>query len=175
MLKYSLKYEEVISKIKFQDYSMVSFKRKIENLERIRQSASGAISAAFSELNHIRKAITQIEDKEDVWLKDVIVIETKLKEIQRKLSGDPVKGQLDMNPGPSVADRIGRIVYENKYSSSEPTGTHVQSLEIAQEELSLIMPELREVLEKDLMQLRNKLRDAGAPYTPNIIPSFNGQ
>jgi len=49
----------------------------------------------------------------------------------------------------------------------------MKSLEIVQEELALIIPELRDVLEKDLLSLRNKLRDAGAPYTPNIIPSFN--
>lgn len=155
--------------------SMVSFKRKIENLDRIRQSASGAISSAFSELNHIRKAITQMEDLEETWLGEVILIENKLENIQRKLSGDPLKYRLDMDPSPSMSDRIGRILYENKYSSSEPTGTHIRSLEIAQEELTAILPELQEVLKKDLVQLRIKLQKAGAPYTPNVIPIFDRQ
>lgn len=153
--------------------SLVSFKRKAENLNRVVQSASGAIRSAFTELNHIRKAITYIEDKEDVWLKEVIMIENKLQDIQRRISGDPLKAQLDMNPSPTLNDRIGRVLYESKYSSSEPTGTHLQSLEIASEELENILPELQSVLEKDLAQLRVKLQKAGAPYTPNVIPSLN--
>ncbi len=154
---------------------VVAFKRKVEDVNRIQQSASGAIRSAYSELNHIRKAITLMEQPEDKWLQEVINIENKLDTLQRKLSGDPLKAQLDMNPTPSVADRIGRITGENKYSSAEPTGTHQQSLIIAQEELSGIVSNLREVLEKDLTQLRTNLQKAGAPYTPNAIPIFNAQ
>lgn len=153
---------------------MVAFKRKIEDMDRVVQSASGSLRAALSELNHIRKAITQMEDNEDIWLKEVIAIENKLKVVQRKLSGDPLHGQLDMNPPPSVSDRISRIMYENKYSSAQPTGTHVQSMEIARRQLAAIIPELREILQNDLVKLRNKLQDAGAPYTPNVLPVFSG-
>ncbi len=154
---------------------VVSFKRKIEDLDRVQQSAAGAIRSAFSELTFIRKAITQMEEQEDAWLKDVILIENKLEIVQRKLSGDPLKSQLDIDATPSVSDRIGRVVYENKYSSSTPTGTHLRSYEIASEELASILPELREILEKDLVQLRIKLQKAGAPYTPNVIPFMNKQ
>ena len=150
----------------------VSFKRKIENLSRIQQSAASAVRAALNEMAHVRKAITYMEDQEVNWLKEVIAIESKLKTIQRKIGGDPIKSKLDMDPTPSVAERIGRIQYENKYSSSEPTGTHMQSLEIAREELALVMPELKEVLEVDLVMLRQALQEAGAPYTPNAIPLF---
>ena len=153
--------------------TMVAFKRKVENLDRLQQSASGAIRSALNELSHIRKAITQMEETEDVWLVEVISIEKKLKDIQRKLSGDPLQSRLDMDPSPSVSDRVGRIVSENKYSSAEPTGTHVRSLEIAGEQMSSILPQLQEVLEKDLQELRIKLRNAGAPYTPNVIPVWN--
>lgn len=153
--------------------SVVAFKREAENLNRILQSTSRAISNAASEMNYIRKAISTLETPEDDWLKDIINIENKLDTLQRKLSGDPLKVQLDMNPSPSVADRIGRVVGENKYSSAEPTGTHQQSLKIAKDELSGIVTSLQEVLDKDLAQLRIRLQKAGAPYTPNTIPVIN--
>ena len=129
----------------------------------------------MNELNFIRKAITHIEEPEDKWLKEVIMIGNKLNDLQRRLSGDPLRSTLDMDPTPSVSDRIGRIIGEGKYSSSEPTGTHLKSYEIARDELALILPELQQVLEKDLPDLRRRLRDAGAPYTPNVIPSLNKQ
>ena len=152
---------------------VVAFKRKVEDLSRIQQSASNAIRSGYTELNHIRKAITFMEQPEDKWLRDVIMIENKLDTLQRELNGDPLMFQLDMDPTPSVSDRINRIMYENKYSSAEPTGTHQQSLKIASEELAVIVADLRQVLEQDFTQLRTKLQQAGAPYTPNAIPTFN--
>jgi photosystem II stability/assembly factor-like uncharacterized protein len=153
----------------------VAFKRKAEDLSRVQQSASGAIRAALNELNFIRKAITYIEEPEDKWLKEVISIENKLNAIQRQLSGDPLRSSLDIYATPSLSDRISRIIGEGKYSSAEPTGTHLISYEIAREELALLLPQLQEVLEKELPDLRRRLRDAGAPYTPNVIPSLNMQ
>ncbi|MEO6131249.1 MAG: hypothetical protein ABIQ02_05345, partial [Saprospiraceae bacterium] len=153
--------------------SVVNFKREAENLNRIQQSASEAINSANSELGYIRRAISSMEQPEDNWLKDVRMIQHKLDTIQRRLSGDPIQVQLDMNPTPSVSDRIGRIVGEYKYSSAEPTGTHQQSLKIVKEELSGIVSSLKDVLENDLKQLRVKLQEAGAPYTPNAIPLFH--
>ena len=153
----------------------VAFKRKSEDLDRKVQSAGSALRSAINELNHIRKAITQMEQPEDIWLKDVINIEKKIKSIQWKLQGDPLKSRLDQDPTPSIADRIGRVNYESRYSSAKPTQTHQHSLAIAEEELTAIIPQVRQVLEQDMAALRTRLQNAGAPYTPNVIPVFGGQ
>jgi photosystem II stability/assembly factor-like uncharacterized protein len=155
--------------------ALVAFKRKVEEVQRVEQNTSRAISSAFTELNHVRKAITNMEESEEGWLAKVISIENKLKVLQRQLSGDPIKNRLDMDPTPSVSDRISRVNYESKYSSSDPTGTHVMSLNIAQEELATVVKDLQAVLEKDMAELRDMLRKAGAPYIPNLIPDFKGR
>jgi len=92
--------------------------------------------------------------------------------LNRQLSGDPLKVQLDMDPTPSLSDRLNKIAGESKYSSSDPTGTHLMSLQIAEEELAPIVEKLRVILEKDMPALRLKLQEAGAPYTPNVIPTY---
>jgi hypothetical protein len=46
------------------------------------------------------------------------------------------------------------------------------SLQIVEEELAPIVEKLRVILEKDMPALRLKLQEAGAPYTPNVIPAF---
>jgi hypothetical protein len=106
---------------------------------------------------------------------EIRTIETKIKILQRRMSGDGLKVQLDMDPTPSLSDRIGRVLYESKYSSAEPTSTHMQSLAIAQDELAAIVSELQVVLESDLPAMRKKLQQAGAPYTPGLIPTFKGE
>jgi len=77
-----------------------------------------------------------------------------------------------MDPAPSLNFRLNRIAGEAKYSSSEPTGTHLMGLKIAEEELAPIVTQLTSILQVDLPALRKKLQDAGAPYTPNAIPVY---
>ncbi len=152
----------------------IAFKRKVENLDRIQQSASSALRNAITEINHIKKAVSVMEQPEDKWMPDVTALEKKIKNLQRQLSGDPLKNQLDMDPPPSVSDRIGRVLNESKYSSADPTSTHQSSIKIAEEELSQLIPAVKDVLEKDLVALRLRLQQAGAPYTPNVIPAMLG-
>ena len=154
--------------------SMVSFKYKAEEVQRVEQITSGAISEGLTELTYMRKAVTQMDVPEESLLVDINGVESKLKAMQRQLSGDPIKAQLDMDPTPSVANRIGRVLGESKYSSSQPTATHMMSLSIAQDELKSIMGNLQEVTEKDMVSLRAKLQKAGSPYIPNMLPAFKG-
>ncbi len=154
---------------------VVNFKERVEDDIRVQTSASSAIGEALSELGDIRKTITKMETPDENWMKDISRIENELKELNRHLSGDPLKNQLDMDPTPSLSDRLGRISGESKYSSADPTGTHMMSLQIAEDELAPILKQLSGILEKDLPALRKKLQDAGAPYTPNVIPSFKAK
>ncbi|HZV45263.1 MAG TPA: glycosyl hydrolase, partial [Saprospiraceae bacterium] len=150
----------------------VQFKRKVENDLRVLTATSNAIGDALSELGQIRKTIAKMETPDEQWMSDIMRIENELKILNRQLSGDPLKVQLDMDPTPSLSDRLNKIAGESKYSSSDPTGTHLMSLQIAEEELTPIVEKLRVILEKDMPALRLKLQEAGAPYTPNVIPAF---
>ena len=152
--------------------STLAFKLKLDEVHRIEQTASNAMRAAVNELGQMRKAVAKMDVIEEPWLNEIRTVETKIKGLQRRLSGDGLKLQLDMDPTPSVTDRLADLLYERKYSSAEPTGTHMASLAIAQEELVAIVNELQGVLENDLPALRKKLQKAGAPYTPGLIPMF---
>jgi len=154
--------------------AMVAFKYKAEEVQRVEQITSGAIREGLTELTYMRKAVTQMDIPEESLLVDINGVESKLKAMQRQLSGDPLKAQLDMDPTPSVSDRIGRVLYESKYSSSQPTSTHMMSLGIAQDELKSIVGNLQEITEKDLVSLRARLQQAGSPYIPKMLPAFKG-
>jgi hypothetical protein len=153
--------------------AVVQFKRRVEDDVRVQTATANAIGDALSELGEIRKTFAKMESPNESWMTDIMRIENSLKELNRQLSGDPIKVQLDMNPTPSLSDRLNRIAGEAKYSSSDPTGTHQMGLKIAEEELAPIVAQLSVILEKDLPALRKKLQDAGAPYTPNSIPVYN--
>ena len=152
--------------------AMVEFKRRTEELQRVVQSISSSISTASGELSLIRKAITNMEVPEDKWLDSVIYFETKFRDMQQTLSGDPLKGQLDMPSTPSIADRIGRVMYESKYSTSEPTKTHKESIAIVEKELGTMTQNVRTILDQEYRQFKMNLQESGAPYVPGMLPAF---
>ncbi|HJW28656.1 MAG TPA: hypothetical protein VJ508_05320, partial [Saprospiraceae bacterium] len=144
--------------------AVVAFKKKAEELGRVQGATASAIGDALGELGQMRNAISKLESTDASWLNEVKRIETDLKNLDRQLNGDPIKAQLDMDPTPSISDRLGRMVGEDKYSSSDPTGTHMTDLQIVDEELKPIVSKLKDILEKDLPALRARLQKAGAVY-----------
>lgn len=150
----------------------VAFKLRIEEANRVQQVISNALQGASGELRLIRKAITQMEQPEDSWLGTILILEDKIQAINFELYGDPIYSQLDIDVTPSIAQRIGLIAYESKYSSADPTGTHERSLDIVQKQLADLIPQVRTLLETDFRLFREKLQTAGAPYVPNMLPAF---
>jgi hypothetical protein len=101
-------------------------------------------------------------------------LEDKLKTLNIMMNGDPIKRRLDMGQPPSPFNRIGSINYEQKYSTAAPTKTHLESFEIAKNEFEPIKKMVTKLYTVDLIELENKLKMSGAPYTPGRVLE-NGQ
>jgi photosystem II stability/assembly factor-like uncharacterized protein len=144
----------------------VAFQREIMQLE----SKVGEMQSKMGELNEklkfMKSALKRSEQPLGRLLKQVIAIEDQLEQINHSLYGDPVKRSLDMDQPPSPASRLGTISYEQKYTTSAITKTHRDSYNIARSELETIMRELEKVIEGDMKQLENAMKQAGMPYTP---------
>jgi len=150
--------------------ALAAFKAEVSNIARAIDGAASTIGDVNNELKYIRKAITRVEVPSAPLLDEVRSIETELREIRTALLGDGVAATLDIYQPTTVADRVGYIVYEQKYSTAPTTGTHRATLAIAQEEFKPLLERLRVVVEDKMVALRENLRQAGAPYTPNNLP-----
>jgi len=113
-----------------------------------------------------------MEQPQEDWLVEINNLENKIKEFNLTLNGDPIQSRLDIDATPSISARIGMVAYESKYSSANPTGTHQRSIEIAQHQLEVIVPQVNAMLEGEFKDFRLKLQEAGAPYVPNLLPAF---
>jgi len=93
-------------------------------------------------------------------------LELEVMGLQLKLSGDDAR-DLAGDPGPvSVSRRIGVAQMGTSFSSYGPTPTHVQSLEIGEQEFTAIKQALERIFNIDLPALRKAMDDAGVPWTP---------
>jgi len=96
-----------------------------------------------------------------------IDIENKINEVSIALNGDPVKTKLDIDQPKSPATRIGNMSYEQKYTTSSPTQTHLDSYAIAKRDIDAIKKRVEALYNINMKDLEEKLYKAGAGYTPN--------
>ena len=142
------------------------FQREIAELGRSMEGASHLLREMNNKMKHIKKAIEMVEQPTAPLMKDYYALDKKLKDLSTKMYGDRIKSKLDIDQPPTPSGRIGWIDYEQKYSTSEPTKTHMESFKIAKEEFMPMLAELQKLATVDLEALEKKLEEADAPYTP---------
>ena len=115
----------------------VAFQREVNTLDADIQISQSKITEMNKKLKYIKEAIKLSEQPIEKLNKLVINIESKLKAVKVLLDGDSIKRRLDIEQPRGVADRVGSIMYEQKYSTSAPTKTHINSIAIASISASL--------------------------------------
>ncbi|TVZ59745.1 sortilin (neurotensin receptor 3) [Flavobacteriaceae bacterium MAR_2010_105] len=144
----------------------VAFQQDLETLQAKAGICQNLLSDMNNKLKYIKEAIKLSNLPLGQLSNDVLDIENKLKAAREAMFGDPVKSRLDINQPQSPMGRLGGIVYEQKYSTSAPTKTHINSYVIAKAEIDVIKQQLEVLYNQDVKQLEEKLVKAGAPYTP---------
>jgi photosystem II stability/assembly factor-like uncharacterized protein len=144
----------------------VAFQRQVMQLSADLQACRKIMEESSNKLKHIKEAIKRSELPYESLSKEVLVIESKLKDARVSLYGDPVKRRLDISQVQNPASRIGKINYQQKYSTSAPTKTHRDSYSIAKEQITEIKKDIEAIYNVDIKQLEKKLFESGAPYTP---------
>ena len=147
----------------------VAFQREVNTLNADIQISQSKITEMTNKIKHIKEAVKLSEQPIEKLNSAVLNIESKLKEIKVLLNGDPVKNKLDIGQLRSPSDRVGSILYEQKYSTAAPTITHVNSLAIAKKEFSPIQQKVDALYENDIKELEQLLKKVGAPYTPGRL------
>jgi photosystem II stability/assembly factor-like uncharacterized protein len=147
----------------------VNFQRDVETLAADIGATQNMIGEVNNKMKHIREAIKLAEYPIADLITAAQKIDDKIKDINTLLYGDNIKNSLDIAQPPTPAGRIGWIVYEQKYSTSAPTKTHMDSYKIAKEEFAPIKTKVLNLVNQDVKALEKMLEQAGAPYTPGRI------
>ncbi len=144
----------------------VAFQRDMDELEAKAEICQKLLGDTNTKIKYIKEAIKRSGMPLGQLSKEVLNIDTKLKDLRIAMYGDPVKSELDIDQPISPMRRLGIIVGEQKYSTSTPTQTHRDSYAIAKSEIDTIKQNLETVYSIDVKQIEEQLVKAGAPYTP---------
>lgn len=152
--------------------ALASFQKEVATLQGKVRGTQQLLSSVRQELNHMRKAVQAIDASGESFMTRIKKCEQEIQEIELKLNGDPLANRLDLYLPPAVSSRIGEVAGESKNSTSGPTKTHLDSYHIAREEFAPLLQQVQNLVKSTLTSLREDLKKAGAPYTPNIIPDL---
>ncbi len=152
--------------------AMLAWQREAAELQRAFQGASRTISDLQNRLQHMKEAIFASPAANSSWALEVKSAETKLKQIQIGMNGDPLAARLDIDQIPSVSDRMWYAIYDGWSTTSDPTGTMREQLKLAEEAFGPLLNSLNQLKDIEINALEKKLEESGAPYTPGRTPQW---
>jgi hypothetical protein len=155
--------------------ALVEFQTKVARLQRAVAGALDAANALKPRLAAIRRALLDTPSAPEILLADASTLDKRTNEILRALRGDTAARQRNMNTSPSINDRVGNIVGQQRMSTSRPTGTQINQYSAAAAEFEGVLAQLRQLVEGDLSRLEKQMELAGAPWTPGRIPEWKDQ
>ena len=155
--------------------ALVDFQTKVARLQRAVSGALDAANALKPRLAAIRRALLDTPSAPENLLAEASALDKRTNDILRSLRGDTAARQRNMNTSPSINDRVGNIVGQQRMSTSRPTGTQITQYSAAAAEFEGVLGQLRQLVEGDLARLEKQMELAGAPWTPGRIPEWKDQ
>ncbi len=152
--------------------ALLAFQRRVADLQRAVLGASRVADEVKGRIALIKKALHDAPAAPAQLLVDVLAIEAHANEIVRALRGDNTLRSRNEGTPPSINERVNGIVDDLWQSTSAPTGTQLRAYEIAGEEFTPMLADLKTVVETDLKRVEGAMENAGAPWTPGRVPEW---
>ena len=150
----------------------LAFERKAARLQRAVLGAIESAKEAQRRLDHLKKALHDTPGADLALADEARTLESRLKDLQVLLTGDPVLGEKNEPVPAAIQDRVSQVVGNTWYSTSAPTRTHEACYDIAAAQFAPVLEKLRALVETDLRGLEQRADAAGTPWTPGRVPTW---
>ena len=154
---------------------LVEFQKKAAKLQRVFSGASQMAGELKNRLGSIKRALQETPASMDNLMIEALSIENRLNYIICNFRGDQTKRSRNENSQPSISDRVNKAVYDMSSSTSRPTQTVQDAYNFANEEFTIELQKLRNIVETDLPKLEKAMEAAGAPWTSGRLPEWKGE
>lgn len=142
-----------------------AFQRRTADLLRRARGSAETLRALRERLRFFEPAFLAATGAEASLLARIHAAQGDLAAIEKRLSGDPVRGHYSEPSTPSVLDRLGQVSGGHWDTRLGPTATHRQNLEWAAAEYRVVAADLERATAK-IDAIEDALAEAGAPWTP---------
>ena len=150
-----------------------AFNAKYGELYRAVQGTAKYFSEVNNRVKYLKSVIKNTPLAQVELINKINSIENEVINMNRKLNGDETLSSRTINQGLCIKDRTESVLYDLLRTTSAPSQVHVDNYDIASEELTAFLTQLKKVVDLDIVSLESALEQAGAPWTPGRFPQFN--
>ncbi len=148
-----------------------AFNKKVAELTRAIDGLDAYRKELVDKLSYLKKAAIETAGVPEDTYGKIIIIESELRELNRKLNGDPLRTRYEGATPTSVKQRVELITGALWSTTAAPTNTFITSYEIAASKFDEISASLRSI-DLSVNQVEDILEQYGAPYTPGRFPEW---
>ncbi|HKP12466.1 MAG TPA: glycosyl hydrolase, partial [Blastocatellia bacterium] len=152
--------------------ALVEFQQKVARLQRAVTGSLETANQLKTRLGLIKRALQETPAADYKLTEQAQALDRRLDDILRALRGDQTARARNQDTPPSINDRVGTILAEQRMSSSRPTRTQQEHYAAAATDFEAALSALRSLVEGDLARLEKSMEAAGAPWTPGRIPEW---
>jgi len=152
--------------------SVLDFSKKAARLQSAVMGASRAVTDALTRVEYMRHAIDEMQNVDPKLVSQINAVNTALLDVRDEIRGDPILRAHNMPEPPSLLNRVGTAVGVLG-TTSAPTATQREALDLATAEASKMLDRLRMLINTDLVSIDQQLNAAGAPWTPGRVPTLH--
>lgn len=147
------------------DYQAVAkFQKKTSALLQEVTGVRRQLSEANERLTYLDVALTRTPNATQDHFKKFREMKQSLADLNKQLSGNPIRQKFNESTKPSINSRVGQVAYGHWNTQQMPTETFKENLNLAQVEFHKLKPAVQSFFE-DLEIFESNLKAAGAPHT----------
>lgn len=147
------------------------FNRRVAELTRAISGADAYRKELAGKISYFKKAVFETGTIPAETYNQILAIDLKLAELNRKLNGDPLRSKYEGSSPTSVKDRVDLITSALWSTTSAPTTTFIKSYEAAADKFSNLSDSLKKI-DQEIKAVELTLEKYGAPYTPGRFPEW---
>ena len=144
----------------------LAFQKQTGELQRAVMGAYRVAQETATQIQYMKKVIEVTPNVDPTLGIEARNLELRLKDMLERFTGDPTKPRRNEPAAPGILNRLQTIVHGHWSTTQGPTSTQRRSYEIAADEFSELLGNLRKLVEKDVVALKRRLDAAGTPWTP---------
>jgi hypothetical protein len=149
---------------------LVAFQAEVDATARELSAVDEYYRETSDLFTHLKAAARNTAGVDVALLNGLRDLELRLKPIDIALHGDASLAKREFAVLPSLQDRLGITAWGSWSSTSQPTGTQKQQLQIVKEQLPKLATDLKAIM-AEAEAIKAKLYEAGTPYLRGDLPS----
>ncbi len=151
---------------------LTAFQKQVAELNRAVQGAVQTINDLEKRVELIQQALHRTPSASSDCVSQCLRLKMQILDMKRSLTGDPTISIRDGNQPPSISSRVRTVLRGMWQSTSAPTQTMRDQIQIAGEAFAPLLKNLNQLVDVDLKNLEKAMEKVNAPWTPGRVPQW---